>query len=866
MSYEKCLLTFNDATGLSLSEEERKSMMLSMLRARERINKARTKAASGNPAKLPLFEPDEEAFYKAADDLGAQKEAQAKRNKIRTLKNAVIRDKIMDHIAQVGGINNANEAIRGILYGSNKLYRDSIESMWGARRRGWTSVLDNELYKLGAQKAMNKGLMDKDVAGAMWRQSNGESLGNSPAEKVAALYGKVLDDVRGKLNAVGADIKDARDYIASTMHDEYKIRRAGGDAATPEQAFSAWWAKTLPRLSDKNFGDGATPAEKERFGRSVFHTVITHVDAAGGDSETGGYIPQEYQGTSNVAERVSHARTLIWKDADSWLGNMQEFGKYNTLHSTVLMSLDRGARALALMERLGTNPAANLNMILKRIQETYRNADPFGVTKFQDKVEGLQNVMGRLDGSLNAPANMGFSKVATALRTWETMSSLGSVGITHLVSSLPTSTSELAHHGINRLESIGNLFKSLKTGMGDADHRELMADLGAYSDGCLRHVAATVGDDSVPGRVSSFAGKFMDATGVHLVYDRVKAGISDMLAHNLGRNIGKDFADLDPRLQNMLTKYRITADDWASMKGAELPNWNGRAYLTPKSVAHISGELSDKLMSYYSDGAAHGVVTPGARERAMILGGTRPGTVPGEMMRFIAQFKMWPLAAYTQVLEREIYMSLSATDRAWNLGTLVALGIPAGYMRMAISDEVSGKPPRDPRDPATLLAAAAQSGGLGILGDFFFGETSRMASGLIATAGGPVAADADALIHMYNSWREDTDNAAMGKGPHHKNGAYGDIWPDLARFAVKHIPGANLFYVKGALDYMLWYHLYAAASPSWWERSNRRLIKDQGRTMTGYTPGGGVPFGVPGLYLGNNSGQSAGLLGNGQLK
>ncbi len=672
--------------------------------------------------------------------------------------------------------------------------------------------------------------------------------------------------MRDKLNAVGADIKDARDYIASTMHDDIKIRQAAGYGKTAEEAFISWWNRTLPRLSDKNFEDGATAADKERFGRSVFHTIITHVDAAGGDSETGGYIPKEYEGTSNVANRVSQPRTLIWKDADSWHSNLQEFGKYNNLHTTVLMSLDRGSRALALMERLGTNPAANLNMILKRVQETYRNADPFAVTKFQDKVEGIQNVMGRLDGSLNAPASMGFSKWATALRTWETMSSLGSVGITHLVSTFPTSTSELAHHGVNRLEAIGNLLKSFKTGMGDAEHRDIMADLGAYADGCLRHVAAAVGDDSIPGKVSLFAGKFMDATGVHFVYDRAKAGIRDMLAHNLGRNLDKDYAALDPRLQNMLGKYRITPQDWAAMKGTELPSYNGRVYLTPSSVAHLGEDLSDKLKSYYSDGAAHGVVTPGVRERAMILGGTRPGTVPGEMARFIAQFKMWPIAAYTQILEREIHMSLSRSDAAWNIGKLIAIGIPAGYARMAISDELSGKPPRDPRDPATLLAAAAQSGGLGILGDFFFGETSRMAGGLIATVGGPVAADADALIHMYNSWREDTDSLATGKAAHHKNGAYGDIWPSLARFAVKHIPGANLFYVKGALDYLLWYHLYEAASPGWWERSNRRMQKDQGRTMTGYTPGGGVPMGVPGVYLKNSGGQSSGLLGNGQLQ
>jgi len=62
------------------------------------------------------------------------------------------------------------------------------------------------------------------------------------------------------------------------------------------------------------------------------------------------------------------------------------------------------------------------------------------------------------------------------------------------------------------------------------------------------------------------------------------------------------------------------------------------------------------------------------------------------------------------------------------------------------------------------------------------------------------------------------------------------------------VPFANLVYLKGALDYLLWYHLYEAASPGWWERTNRRIAREQGRTMKGYEPGGGVPGGLPGLY------------------
>lgn len=60
---------------------------------------------------------------------------------------------------------------------------------------------------------------------------------------------------------------------------------------------------------------------------------------------------------------------------------------------------------------------------------------------------------------------------------------------------------------------------------------------------------------------------------------------------------------------------------------------------------------------------------------------------------------------------------------------------------------------------------------------------------------------------------------------------------------------------------MLFYHPYEAASPGWWDRTNRRLVEEQGRAMTGYVPGGGVPEEVPWLYMRDRRGQSFGLLG-----
>jgi hypothetical protein len=94
-------------------------------------------------------------------------------------------------------------------------------------------------------------------------------------------------------------------------------------------------------------------------------------------------------------------------------------------------------------------------------------------------------------------------------------------------------------------------------------------------------------------------------------------------------------------------------------------------------VQRFGQGLADKLLSYYGDAAAHSVVTAGVRERAIVLGQERPGSFGGEMRRSLMQFKMWPLAAMNQVIGREIHMSLSKGEAAWNLGILSALAMAA---------------------------------------------------------------------------------------------------------------------------------------------------------------------------------------------
>lgn len=815
-------------------------------------------------------------YIAAAQQLSDRVRLAAKADRLDALRNATIRAGLMQKVEAAGGIGNAYDTIRSELHGTNVGSRDSVEARWKGNAAGWQSALDWAFHQAGVSKAMVDGGMDRDVEREMWAlNANEESpTRKSPAGQAAEAMVKALGHVRDRLNAAGARIGDAIDYVTHTRHDPDKMRAAAGSMrATPDDAFAAWWRDAEPKLAEKTFDDlephegESDEAARRRFGRAVFDALVTGVHMRDGPAFTergfvpGGvpYIPPAFEGTRNLARKLSEGRTLFWKDADAWHDYMQAYGAQGTLAHGVMTSLDRGARKLALMEKLGTNPAGNLNLVIRKVQEQYR-PDLDGVKAFQSKIGNLQAVMAHLDGSANIPANIMAAKINATVRTWETMSDLGGVGITHFASIWPTVTAEAAHHGVPRLQMLGNLVAALVKGKGTAERQEILSQLGAYSHGLTRDMWANwQAESSVPGKLSALANLFMKYTGIHYVFDNAQAAVRETLANQLARVSGKEFGELEPHLSMMLGKYGIGADEWNALRNVpDMPQANDLRYLTPseahriddgtamalalrrgmfggdataeirmKAADRIRADLSDKLYAYYGDAAAHGTVTAGVRERAAVLGAQRPGTLGGEVLRYISQFKMWPLAAMNQVIGREIHMSTSARDAAWGLGTMLALTAAGGYVRDAIQEVASGNPVPDPRDAKVLIRALGQGGGLGILGDFLFGEINRgnYGAGLIGTAGGPAVSDADTLIKLYDGWL------------HGKAG-----WPDIAHFAVKHVPFANLVYLKGALDYMAWFHMYEAANPGWWERTNRRLMSEGKQPMMGYKPGQGVPW------------------------
>lgn len=847
----------------------------------------------------------EDPFNAAAQEQAEKAAQKARAAKIDVIRNLEKRKAILDPIL-AGKITDAAPTLRGKLYwqpGADP--KANIQSFWRGLNSKMMSLMWATLQKEGLIKAATNDEFFPHIAEEYWKISSDEPSSkpsNDPARRIAEIFAPIANHMKDRLNAEGAVIADAKDFAGHTVHDAFLLRRGGrgaGKTPTVDEAFARWRDAILPRLNhDKTFDElelrpGETEAQaRDRFLRGTFEALVTGIRKTAPGKTMGDYVPLQFEGPSNIARKVSEGRVLFFKDAASWSDYMKLYGKPQNFFSLMTDTVGMGARRVALMHFLGTNPEANFDRILDKIGEHFRS-DVDGVNKFQQDVNGgllqpnLHNVMSHLDGSANLPVNQLYSTIGKTIRAFYRMVYLGGVGLTHAASVVGTFPSEARHHGIGIFSAFGALGKALiPNAMKSEERLAAASDWAAYADGASR-AAFNAFDHgwNLPGVVAQADHWFHAATGINYLFSHVRDGMKEMLSHNMGRQMDKEYGALEPHLRQLLNAYGVDEPAWDLLRNTDpLKVDDGKVYLTPRhamemnaggveallrsqgkiaanatpetvdtAVAAYRQNVADGMMMYLEDASDHAVVKGGAREQAMLKGGIRPGTWQDEVLSSVMMFKTWPIAMLHQAVGREIYQSLSKKDAVYGMGMIIALSTLGGYLRMTARDAFYGTEFRKPKDLTEAskigLAALAQGGGLGIFGDMLFGEVNRFGASNMSSFGGPVATDMSQLFHIYNEW------ASHLGTPTEK-----DVWPELTRFAINHVPGGNLFYLKGSLDYMAWYHIFEAMHPGWWARTNARMEKDQGRSMQGYSPGGTVPYGIPGVYL-NDRGRTTGLFG-----
>lgn len=135
-----------------------------------------------------------------------------------------------------------------------------------------------------------------------------------------------------------------------------------------------------------------------------------------------------------------------------------------------------------------------------------------------------------------------------------------------------------------------------------------------------------------------------------------------------------------------------------------------------------------------------------------------------------------------------------------------------GALTTELSDIAKGRDPRPMDTTAFWGAAMLKGGGLGIYGDFFFDQLNRFGSGLSQTVAGPA-------VGFYDALR----NLSFGNISQIIEGKDTNFGSELVRFMSRYTPGTSIWYLRGALERVVFDNLQRWMDPQADRKIRRRI-------------------------------------------
>jgi hypothetical protein len=679
--------------------------------------------------------------------------------------------------------------------------------------------------------------MDADVTREMAELKEGGKpgiTGNADAQYVAKVFASYAEMSRTDLNKLGASIGKLDGWSGSQIHDDIKMIGAGKDA---------WISSVLPKLDiDRTFPDLVNEKEVTDALSGIYDTIITGMPNKATPREKGQRV-----NPANLAKSLGKSRVLHFKDADAAMAYRDQFGYGNTV-SGMIAHLRNSAKMAANMDALGPNPEIMFGSLVDGLKRKIKDNATMTPAEKQKALKGLDADAGSLrqafdisTGLASRPVNTTAAKIGADIRAASSMAKLGGALISS-VNDVFTPAIASMFRGSGFFKGLTAQLEGLARGRPKGEAAEVSFLTGEGFDGLIGHIvspAAAV--DGPVGKLAKLQESFFRWNGLSWWTDVQRATAGRVISAEMGMRAKTAFNDLPNNYKHVLGLHNIDAAKWDAIRQAGAREVEGKSYITPDLIRQLDDtaieplvadrlkaiagkkdfderkakiiddgkrDLELSVLRFFADETSYGVVEPDAASRRLLTQGLRPGTAAGEAIRFIGQFKGFPIAFTQRIGGRALFghsKDASILEKSAHIGTLLAGMSVAGYMSMVMKDTARGYwPPRDPSDPKTWLAALQQGGALGIYGDFLFSQTNRFGGGLSQTIIGPTIGSALDLAELGLKARDGDAKAADG-----------------LNWALQNTPFINLFYARPALDYLFLNSMREAASPGYLRRTDR---------------------------------------------
>jgi hypothetical protein len=666
-------------------------------------------------------------------------------------------------------------------------------------------------------------VMTRDLALEVF--ANGKAgTGNAAAKAGADAWLKTTEAMRQRFNAAGGDVGRLDYGYLPQAHDHLAVLAKGQDA---------WANDVLPLLDRSRYikedGVRMTDAETLDVLRGAWETI-----SSDGQNKS---APGAFKGSGARANRGAESREIHFKDGEAYLAYQHKFGT-GSMYDAMIGHVGGMARDIGLVERYGPNPEAQM-----RVQfDMAERADGANTRVFANKADAYWRL---LNGTAGTPESARVAQVGQHTRNVETFGKLQGA----VLSSITDLGTYFVTAGYNNLP----YFDAVKNLGGGKAAREFLDSHGMIAESMISDLNRWAGENVAQSWSGRIAAATMRLSLMNAWTDTMRRGFQMTHMQAIGRMRAIDWGNLKEYDRWRLSQQGLGADDWAVIQRAQPVSFRGAEFVTPDAIYATgdprAGEVVAKYLGAISDESEVAVLNPDLATRAITTaGGSRAGTIDGELWRAVAQFKSFPIAMISRHWRRMLEMpegmegapipALSIggrqipVNRLAYSGALMVSLTALGAVAFQTKQMVNGKDPVDMTTPKFWTRAFAQGGGMGFMGDILLGDTTEDRSPLDSFGRLLLGPTFGSAAELYELTKGNIDEKLAGKDTH--------IGAEALRFARGHTPLVNLWYAKSALDHAALQALQENSSPGYLARIQNKARKDWGQEYW-WKPGDALP-------------------------
>jgi len=847
VNLKQCASVIRSAAEGKMSTEEADSLVEAVQKRLENVKEDELLNAEAKASEIAEELMDELDKFALLEKRNALMSIRAMRS---IKKNAKLHDSLYEGL--LGFLEDSRRKVEGAGRGVNAV----IEG-WKSKYLG---ELKSRLVGAGVYEDFRKDLLEKEIFQEFYSPG---SSGSKKAQSIRDIMFSLKQDLIEKQNRHGSFINFLPEHVKRQSYSNHLIKKQFGPERfknilhlnrwlTPkeyEATFKAWRDFVKPLLdAELTFKD----SDPDKFLRGAFDGIMSgkHGPMI---KANGAEVNAKFFKAGALARKASVDRTLHYRDGESSYTAHKAFS-IDPLSHGFLMELEHSSTNLGLMQTMGPNPEQALLEVINDLEFEYsRKGSEKQVRELQKNKSKLMTALKFLNGEARIPENPTLQTAVASVYSVISQAKLGRI----LLFAIPDKAllqSTLTRNGVRSMQAFSSALKLTKPA-NEADRLRLM-NIGAEIRSLVSSVNgrfSTGSEGHIPSVLNKSQNLFFEFAGINYMDNIGTASVLQALTRQAGNQANLPWENLIPEFREMLFKFGFNAEEWDTIRatgysvdanGVVLetkgtPRTETENWLTPDRFADIPeaqlnklldldglkntdtnrkkkvDELESKFRSWLSSQRDEAVLIPGSKEHRLAAWGTQAGTALGSTARLLMLFKSFPITMYTKIIRREIQGSGARNFQDWakaeknsNYHTmqLVSMMTLAGYLSLTIQDLLEGKEPRkmvddkgnfDTEKSLSVLRDSFLRGGAGSLyGDLLMRQYDNSYNTVARAVGGPVLGEVEKLASM-------TQDASSGelKGV------------DAFKFVKGNTPWLNMFYIKPALDMLLFNNIQEMLDP-----------------------------------------------------